>query len=172
MKKWQKYRNFRKKENADGTFTYIISVDGTDVEVSEEIYEAYAKIGYKMENMEIGYKCARVLKDSNGNAVRDEHGQSVTLPEREVSLDKLIEKNWEYPSSEPPPDDYVIGRLEIEALHKCLDSLDFDERKLINALFFEKMSIREYANLTGKSKSSIVRQKAKILHKLKEILTN
>ena len=38
MKNWRKDRNYRKRENADGTFTYIITIEDVPVEVSAEIY--------------------------------------------------------------------------------------------------------------------------------------
>jgi hypothetical protein len=114
MTNWQKHRNFRKYENADGSYTYTVTINGEKVEVSKEIYEVYAEGGYKMENMELAPKRNRVLKDSKGNAVKDKYGNHVTLPEREVSLDKLMDKDWDYKSSEPSPEDAVLSLEESE----------------------------------------------------------
>ena len=99
MQNWKKNRNFRKYRNAEGTFTFIITVDGEKVEVSEDIYNAYAEGGYKMEHMEHSVKDSRYLQDSDGKAVRDEHGSPIMLPEREVSLDKLVGEDWDFASS-------------------------------------------------------------------------
>jgi len=165
-------RNYRKVRNADDSYTYIITVDGEDVEVSAEIYKYYAASDRQMEYMEYDLKRDRVQKDAKGKTVFDEKGLPVILPEREVSLDKLIDEDWDYPSSELSPEDAVIGQFEIKALYESLDLLDDDERELIDALFFNEMTIREYAGLTGKSKSSVDRQKTKILGKLKIFLTN
>ena len=49
MQNWQKDRNYRKYENADGSFRFVITVDGEDVEVGEELYKEYAASGRKME---------------------------------------------------------------------------------------------------------------------------
>ena len=43
MKHWQRERNYRKRINDDGTLSYIITVDGQDVEVSAEVYKTYAQ---------------------------------------------------------------------------------------------------------------------------------
>jgi len=172
MQSWKDYRNFRKYENADGSFTYTITVDGNVVEVSAEVYEAYAQGGYKMENMEIGFKCDRVLKGPDRKAVRDEHGQAIRLPEREVSLDKLIDEDWDYPSSEPSAEKVALARVEVDALRHALALLENDERVLIEALFFDGLSIREYAEHIGQSKSKVDRQKVKVLGKLKKIMEN
>ena len=120
--------------------------------------------------MERNIKCNRVLKDSKSNTVRDEHGNAILLPEREVSLDKLIAEDWDYPSTEPSPENEVIGQIEIEMLYHSLDSLDADERALINALFFDDMTEREYAQTIGISKTALHARKIKVLGKLKNIL--
>ena len=132
MQNWQKKRNFRKYENVDGSYTYIILVDGKKVKVSKEIYTAYAKGGYKMENMK-ALKNNRILKDSKGRAVRDEHGNAILLPEREVSLENLNEKDWKFISTTPSPEDEVIAAeySEVEELHRCIALLSEYERDLI-----------------------------------------
>ena len=170
MNKWQERRNYRKHENADGTITYTIKAGGKDVGVSAEIYKAFAMSERKMEYMERDLKRNRVLQDAKGRAVRDETGQPVVLPEREVSLDKLLDEDWDYPSADPLPDAMIIGQIEIEMLYHGLDSLDADERLLIDALFFEGLTIRECAARLQKSKSSVDRQRARILGKLKKII--
>ena len=170
MQNWRKNRNFRKIENADGSFTYIVTVEGGKVEVSEEVYTAYAQGGYKMENMEFGIKNDRILQDADGRAVRDEHGNPVILPEREISLEKLIGEDWEFPSSEPSAEDVVLARLEIEVLHSCLDLLGADERELIGALFLDGLTEREYSVRTGIPQKTINDRKRRVLEKLEKFL--
>ena len=170
MQNWQEYRNFKKTENADGSTTYIITVDGEDVEVSKEIYAAYSQGAYKMEYMECGLKRDRVKKDADGRAVKDANGCHITLPEREASLDKLIDDDWDFPSSEPTPEDAIFGQLEIKGLYESLDSLDADERRLIDELFFEGQTEREYAKILGISKTALHARKQKVLSKLKNLI--
>ena len=167
MKKWQEYANYRKTENGDGSFTYVITIDGEDVEVTEAVYTAYAAGDRKMRYMELDLKCDRVLRNEKGKAVLDEHGNPVALPEREMSLDKLIGEDWDFPSSEPSAEDAVLGLLETEALYGCLDRLDTDERALIDALFFEGLTEREYADRIGVVQKTVNNRKNRILEKLK-----
>ena len=170
MQNWQKNRNYQKHEDADGSFTYVITVDGVDVEVCAEVYRAYASAERKMEYMERDLKRDRVLQDANGKVVKDERGHLITLPEREVSLDKLLAEDWDYPSAEPSPENQVVGQIEIEMLYSGLDSLNDDERGLINALFFDGMTEREYAKAIGISKTALHARKIKVLGKLKSFL--
>ena len=169
MKKWHEYRNFRKTENPDGSFTYIITVDGKDVEVSKEVYTAYKKGAYKMEYMECGLKRDRSKKDANGKAVRDSNGQIVRLPELEASLDKLVDDDWDFKSSEPSPEDiYITAEFsESDELRRCVALLDDDEQALINALFFEGISEQRYAEIIGIKRQNVNKRKLRILKKIK-----
>ena len=59
MKKWQESRNYRRIKDETGAVTAcIITVDGVDVEVTEEVYEAYARMDrrerYLAEDMPAG----------------------------------------------------------------------------------------------------------------------
>ena len=169
MQNWKDYRNFRKRENADGSFTYTITVGGADVEVSAGIYEVYAQGGYKMENMELGLKRDRVLRDSDGKTVKDEHGNTVFLPEREVSLDRLMYEDWEFSSQQQSPEDAFISSAfseEVE-LRRCLALLADDEHALVHALFYEGLTERKYAKILGISKTALHARKMKILTKIK-----
>ena len=171
MNDWQKNRNFRKVKNDNGTFTYIITVDKQDVEVSEAVYKEYATSARRMEYTEQELKRNRVSRNpQSGKPVLDEYGQPIILPEREISLEKMLDEDWEFPSSEPSPEDVVIAELDMEALHRCLDLLSADERKLIDALFFEGFTEREYAKTLGVSQVAVNKRKNKVFEKLKNYL--
>jgi hypothetical protein len=43
MQNWQKDRNDRKFKTSDGTTASIITVDGVDVKVCDEVYAVYAQ---------------------------------------------------------------------------------------------------------------------------------
>ena len=131
MKNWRKDRNYRKRKNADGTFTYFIGIEGVAVEVSKEIYNEYASADRKMEYMENDLKRMRVLRSPDGKVVLDENGLPVMIPEREISLDKLIDENWDFPSTAPSPEDIITAQLEIKMLNDCIDSLDVGVRRAL-----------------------------------------
>ena len=163
MSNWHEYRKYRKIKNANGSYTYAITIGGEGVEVNEKIFKAYVSGCCKMEYMERELKRERVFQPADG-------GEPVVLPPREVSLDKLIGEDWEFPSAEPTPDAVAIKRSEIKALHRSLDLLDTGERELINALFFDGFSERGYSSKTGIPQKTINDRKCKILNKLKNIL--
>ena len=170
MQNWRSYNNFRKLKNSDGSVACLITVDGEDIAVSREVYVKYAKIGRKIKYMELDLKSDRVNQDASGKAVRDENGQPVLLPEREISLDKLIDEGWDYLSSAPSTESVVIGKSEAQALYRSLDLLSTEERALIQMLFFEDMTERECAATLGITQKAVNKRKHKILEKLKKIL--
>lgn len=59
MKKWQESRNYRRIKNENGeVIANIITVEGQDVEVSEDVFNAYAKADrrerYLLEEQSVG----------------------------------------------------------------------------------------------------------------------
>ena len=78
--------------------------------------------------------------------------------------------DWDFPSSAPPPEEVVLKQIEIMELHQCLDLLDAEERMLIDALFFEGLTEREYSQRSGIPQKTINDRKNRILKKLYQLL--
>jgi RNA polymerase sigma factor (sigma-70 family) len=169
MKDWRKDRNYRRFKNPDGSFTYVIVVDGEPIKVSADIYKEYARSARQLEYIEHDLKCDRVLQDTLGRVAYDAEGRPTILPELEVSLDKLMDEAWDFPSDDQP-EDTVLRHIETDALHRCLDMLDVGERTLIQALFFERKTEREYSAETGIPRKTINNRRRVILEKLKKLL--
>ena len=170
MQKWHEYANYRNRKNEDSTLSYFIIVDGTEVEVSEVIYTEYSKASRKMKYIELDIKCSSFLKDKSGRTILEENKQPIILPERESPLDKLIdEDNWDFPSDELSVEEAAILNIEVEQLHKCLALLSAEERQLIESLFFDGLSEREYSAVCGIAQTTINSRKKKILGKLNKL---
>ena len=60
--------------------------------------------------------------------------------------------------------------MRIEDLYRALDSLNDEERAVIEALYFDKMSIRDLAKEKEVSIKNVFNFRNKVLNKLKEIL--
>lgn len=69
-------------------------------------------------------------------------------------------------------DEAVIHKIMLDKLHDSLVLLSDDEQKLINALFFRKLSEREWSAETGIPQKTINDRKSRILIKLKKLLEN
>ena len=172
MQKWHEYHNYKRLKNDDGTITYIIMVDGVDVEVNEEIYRIYAKFSRKMRYMELDLKNDRVLQNADGKAVLGKDGLPIILPEREISLDKLCEEDWHFPSPSLTPEEvYFAHEYSDETkLRRCIRLLNYDEQALIEALYFAGLTERGYAEILGISKTALHARKLKALRKIKSLM--
>ena len=64
----------------------------------------------------------------------------------------------------------VLHKLEVDKLHTALAMLTPEEQALIQALFFEEKTERQYAEELGVYRNAIHVRKTKILKKLKKLL--
>ena len=154
MKKWQKERNYRRVYDENGqVIANIITVDGIDVEVTEEVFLAYSQ----MERRE------RYLKKERSKG-------------RELSLDRMQE-NGGLPGcvgSEDVSDvEDIVLQNEEQAVHKqlletALSLLSEEEKQLIQALFFDEMSTRQYAKQIGVYQRAVIYRRDKLLEKLRK----
>lgn len=151
MKYWQKDRNYRKYQNEDDTFRYVITVDGVDAEVSIEVYQAYAqadrkeRYGYEREDglllsldrmaedgMHLSYLTAQHVESAESSAIRD---------------------------------------LMIEQMMDAVLLLSEEERKLIDQLFFQGTSARELARTVGVYHRTIIYRRDKVLEKIRRLMS-
>ncbi len=171
MQKWHEYHNYRRYKNADGSYTYTITVDGETVEVERDVYRAYAYFARKMKYMELDLKRNRALQDADGKPVMDQRGVPILLPEREVSLERLTDGGWDIAVETAQPEDDLLRRLERDDLRRCLSLLSPDERELIELLYFTNdgagMSERDCIEVLGLSKTAIHARKVRIIKKIK-----
>lgn len=156
MQKWQESRNYKriKDENCE-VLAYIITVDGRDIEVAEEVYQAYSQA------------------DRRERYVREE-----VEPGKVLSLEKLLED--EVPLEKlgvemsPSAEETMLGQegirqteQQLKRLADALASLNTAERQLLQALYFDRLSAREYARQLGVYHRTILYRRDKLLEKLR-----
>jgi RNA polymerase sigma factor (sigma-70 family) len=129
------------------------------VEISDEVMAVLKQSDRKMEYMERDLKRDRVVKTPDGKIIR--------LPEREDSLDRLTDADWEFPDEAPSPEEVILASAEIEELRRCLSLLNEDERELIEAIFYGGVTEREYGARIGLSQKNVNKRKRQILGKIK-----
>lgn len=143
MKYWQKKRNYRKHTREDGTVAYVITVDDQDVEVSAEVYAAYAQ-GDRKERYQAERDTGLVLSLDR-------------LAEDEVHLSYLTDRHIE------SAEDTAVRSMMVEQMTSPLTD---EEQALIHALFVENLSEREYAQRIGLSQKGVNKRKKKIIEKI------
>ena len=147
MKYWQINRNYRKFLNADGTYTYIITVDGEDVQVDAKLYRAYAKLDRRR----------RYLEEQEAGIV--------------FSLNRLEEDKvppYRTGLYAPSAEEVALRNMQGKAAMDALYSLGEDDRQMIEALVLDGVTEQEYAGLMSVTQVAIHKRKKRIQKLLAE----
>ena len=141
-----------------------IWIRGQYVEVTDEVYIAYTQGDRKMRYFENDLKIERFVLGKEGQVVR-------VIPSREDSLDRMIDENaQQFPGDVESVENTVLHKLEVYKLHTALAMLTSEEQALIQALFLEEKTERQYAKELGVYRNAIHVRKIRILKKLKKLL--
>lgn len=133
-------------------------------EITPEVLESLKQSDRKMEYMEVDLKQGGFRQDS---ATRT----AVFIPSREDSLERMQEEDKaEFPSVAPSPEDETIHNDELNRLQRARAMLLPDERALVNALFDDGKSEREYAQMLGISQKAVNKRWHKVRAKLKKYM--
>ena len=136
---------------------------GQFVEVTDEVYRAYMQGDRKIRYFENDLKTERFVLGKEGQMVR-------VIPSREDSLDRLMDENAQQFPNEESVENTVLRKLEVDKLHTALAMLTPEEQALIQALFFEEKTERQYAEELGVYRNAVHVRKIRILKKLKKLL--
>ena len=129
---------------------YYLHVKGKAVPVSEEVYKAYWKITEHEKYLQ--------RKDWKHNVIPflglDHDGHFIdNIIDEKIDLEKIVEV-----------------KMQIEELHRALNSLTEEERDIITAIFFREESLRSIGERKNRSYQAIGKRRDKILEKLRKIL--
>ena len=157
MKNWQKTRNYRRIKGENGEIVAnIITVDGVDVPVTDDVYLVYAQVErrerYVAEELEAG----RLLSLEK---LQEDHVplESLGVEQEESAEDATL---------------YMEGASEEEAqkarLTIALSELIPEEQALIQSIFFDGVPVREYARRLGVQLRTVQYRRDRLLEKLRK----
>lgn len=156
---WKKNVNYMQSKGADGKVRHFIRIDGQDIEVEKELYREYAK----MERRE------RYLTECEADT--------------RLSLEQFAEDElsgaYHCGSYQESAEDTVMEMLDtkdrtklLDALPSVLPQLPELEHKIIRALYFEAIPLREYARRLGITHRALQKQRDRILKKIKNLMVS
>ena len=138
----------------------IITVDDMDVEVPEDVYLAYAQA------------------DRRERYIMEEQSSGKLLSLEQMEEDALL-PDYVGAETAPSAETEALEREELRNLAEqkqilllALLSLKDIDRELINALFFDGASTREYAQRMGVSQRAVIKRRDRILRDLKKFFEN
>jgi len=129
---------------------YFLYVKGKAVKVNEEIYRAYWRITEHEKYLQ--------RKDWKHNVIlfsaldHDGHFEDNIIDEK-IDLEKIVEV-----------------KMQIEELHRALNTLTKEEIELMEAIFYKEESLRSIGKKEKVSYQTIGKRRDKILEKLRKIL--
>ena len=135
-----------------------------DTEISDEVLAELKKSDRKMKYLELDLNQEKPIRDEDGLLI----GLS---PSKEDSLDRLIALGKQF-VDDVDVADQMFKQINAQELYRVLDLLDDEDRALVDALFFNGLSERQYAAKIKLSKTYIHARKVKILTFLKDAIVN
>ena len=131
---------------------YIIKVQGTLVEVTEEVYLAYFRM------------------DRQARGVDEKDRYNNTARYNALDTNEILGVESFNDADAVSVEDAVIARMMAEKLHDCLISLPEAERKFIFQRYWEGRSQVELAAKYGTSQQVLSYREKQILAKLRKLL--
>lgn len=128
---------------------YFIPIQGVLLEVSKKVYREHYK----------EYERNRYLKE-------------LDIANGLISTDFMIDEETAHPNKSKYTAKSIEYLSAINKLIECLYKLTDDERELVEAMFFQDMTEREYADKKGVYRNAIHKKKVRILKKLKKLMEN
>ena len=145
----------------------FIEINGEQIPVTEEVYRAYKRpLWAEHKRKERAKRC----RDENGfRCTKDCRTCEKSREGGTLSLNKFNEEGYEVADSVDLAE-LVADKLLLEQLVAALNDLDPDERSLINALFYNDRTERDYAAEIGISHQAVGKRKQKVIEKLFSIV--
>lgn len=151
----QETRNYRRIKDQNGIIINIITVDGVDVEVNDEVFLAYSQADRRERYITEEVEAGKLLSLEQ-------------LLERGVPFETLgieLEESAEVSVLEQADRDLAVEQTK--RLMIALSGLERDEQELIQALFFDGMPVRAYSRQLGVRLNTVQYRRDKLLKKLR-----
>lgn len=157
----------------------IFKLEGKEyIEIS---YEEYQQLIQQRPNAHFWLFSGMLLevpekehKEMNRERSRKMYVYHLSKNTEEFSYESMITGDYEEPhilvDEQPDVCEIIEQKLMLEELHQSLNELSAEERKLIQALYFEGSSERAYAKQMGVSQVTLHRRKKQVLEKLRDKL--
>lgn len=124
-----------------------------DIEVSKEVYNEFRRGEWRIEKND------------------DKHRANETPFSELIGGDEGAFENFsEFIDNSQNPECIFAEHAKIEALYSAMSMLSDLDKQLLQALFFDGLTEREYAELTGVFRNAVHKRKIRILAKLKKIM--
>lgn len=131
---------------------YYIFVGDEKIEVDQEVYKSYWQITNRERYLE---RLDRQNKLLFFSGLSTEYSFEDTIANENYDLEKIVET-----------------KMLIDRVREAIDSLNDEEREVIERLYYQDESLRSIATSKKISAPALLKRRNKILKKLKELLND
>lgn len=144
---YEKYQNIM-EENPTRRFWLF---GGMLMEVSEE---DYVQMNREKSRMQYQCKMAKKMGEFSYDSVgADDFDGAMILENHSLDVSEVVEQ-----------------RIMVDKLHEAMKLLPEEDAELIQALYFDELTEREYARVQGLSQVAVHKRKQRVLQKLRDML--
>ena len=101
---------------------------------------------------------------------RQEYNKNHKETRRHYSLEGKVYEGMDYAVEDPGLEALFAGPTDEERLHTAIRQLSPDQQEMVRAIFFENVSVNDYAARMGVTQSAISHRLQTVKKKLKKLL--
>ena len=129
------------------------------------------KITYKfvtgeVAEVEVSEEIGAVIVDLDRLEYNNNHKET----RRHYSLEGKVYEGMDYAVEDPGLEALFAGPTDEERLHAAIRQLSPDQKEMVRAIYFENMSVNDYAARMGVTQSAISHRLQTVKKKLKKLL--
>ena len=129
------------------------------------------KITYKfvtgeVAEVEVSEEIGAVIVDLDRLEYNNDHKET----RRHYSLEGKVYEGMDYAVEDPGLEALFAGPTDEERLHAAIRQLSPDQKEMVRAIYFENMSVNDYAARMGVTQSAISTRLQTVKKKLKKLL--
>ena len=129
------------------------------------------KITYKfvtgeVAEVEVSEEIGAVIVDLDRLEYNNDHKET----RRHYSLEGKVYEGMDYAVEDPGLEALFAGPTDEERLHAAIRQLSPDQKEMVRAIFFENVSVNDYAARMGVTQSAISHRLQTVKKKLKKLL--
>ena len=130
------------------------------------------KITYKfvtgeVAEVEVSEKIGAVIVDLDRQEYNNDHKET----RRHYSLEGKVYEGMDYAVEDSGLEALFAGPTDEERLHTAIRQLSPDQQEMVRAIFFENVSVNDYAARMGVTQSAISHRLQTVKKKLKKLLS-
>ena len=129
------------------------------------------KITYKfvtgeVAEVEVSEEICAVIVDLDRQEYNNDHKET----RRHYSLEGKVYEGMDYAVEDPGLEALFAGPTDEERLHAAIRQLSPDQQEMVQAIYFENVSVNDYAARMGVTQSAISHRLQTVKKKLKKLL--